>query len=453
MRIAIGSDHHGLARKGRSSRPSRPAATWCWTSARPPPSPSTIPTMRAKSARRCCATSSRPACSSAAAEWEPPSPPTRSAGSGPLPAQTPRPPSRVASSSMRTSSASPRNALDDGAAIEVTLTWIGAKFSGDEAHARQVAKLAQLEAGPVQERAVPRRRLHRLSRSERPRAPPRWQPPRRYPPHRRLRQRYPPPRPTPPAEAVAPAASLEPAPATVPAAPAPLPLTRDALEHPVTEETLAFLESHDFLDRFWVKDASLWRGDAEAVRNRLGWLTSPAVMRGHVEELRTFADEIRRLQFSHVVVLGTGGSSRAARAVCGVFGSKMGFPDLFVLDSPDPAAVKHMLDSITLGRTLVRRLQQVGDHAGDPRALRVLPSASRDHGAEAGSAVRRHHRPGHAARGAGGRDGLPADLPERPVHRRPLLGAELLRPRPRRPHGRRHQGPGRAEPGHGRALR
>ncbi len=35
-------------------------------------------------------------------------------------------------------------------------------------------------------------------------------------------------------------------------------------EHPVTEETLAFLESHDFLDRFWVKDASLWRGDAEA---------------------------------------------------------------------------------------------------------------------------------------------------------------------------------------------
>ena len=48
------------------------------------------------------------------------------------------------------------NALDDGAAIEVTLTWIGAKFSGDEAHARQVAKLAQLEAGPVQERAAPR---------------------------------------------------------------------------------------------------------------------------------------------------------------------------------------------------------------------------------------------------------------------------------------------------------
>ena len=150
----------------------------------------------------------------------------------------------------------------------------------------------------------------------------------------------------------------------------------------MVEETLAFLESHDFLDRLWVKDASLWRGDAEAVRNRLGWLTSPAVMRGHVDELQTFADEIRRLQFSQVVVLGAGGSSRAARAVCGIFRSKMGFPDLFVLDSSDPAAVKHTLDSITLGPDAVRRLQQVGDHGGDPRALRVFPEPGRGHGAE-----------------------------------------------------------------------
>ena len=250
------------------------------------------------------------------------------------------------------------NALDDGAAIEVTLTWIGAKFSGDEVHARQVAKLAQLEAGPVQERAVPRPapsppELRRAAESTPAGAAPSATTPSTVsaaptPPAAISNTAS-----TPPAEAVAPAASLEPAPATVRAAPGPIPLTRDALEHPVIEETLAFLESHDFLDRFWVKDASLWRGDAEAVRNRLGWLTSPAVMRGHVKELRTFADEIRRLQFSHVVVLGTSGSSRAARAVCSVFGSKMGFPDLFVLDSTDPADVKHVLDSITLSRTLV----------------------------------------------------------------------------------------------------
>ena len=237
-------------------------------------------------------------------------------------------------------------ALDDGAAIEVTLTWIGAKFSGDEAHARQVAKLAQLEAGPVP--APSPAEPQRAAESSPAPASPVVVSPAATSPAATSNVA-----PTSPATTVTPAASLEPAPTTVPAAPGALPLSRDALEHPVTEETLAFLESHDFLDRFWVKDASLWRGDAEAVRNRLGWLTSPTVMRGHVEELRTFANEIRRLQFSHVVVLGTGGSSRAARAVCGVFRSKMGYPDLFVLDSPDPAAVKHILDSITLARTLV----------------------------------------------------------------------------------------------------
>ena len=75
------------------------------------------------------------------------------------------------------------SALDDGAAVEVTLAWIGAGFSGDEAHVRQVAKLAQLEAGAAQERTTP---LRRRRRGERPRArPPRhprpWHLPERRP--------------------------------------------------------------------------------------------------------------------------------------------------------------------------------------------------------------------------------------------------------------------------------
>ena len=38
-------------------------------------------------------------------------------------------------------------------------------------------------------------------------------------------------------------------------------------------------EGQDFLDRLWVKDASLWKGEPAAIRNRLGWLTSPTIMR------------------------------------------------------------------------------------------------------------------------------------------------------------------------------
>jgi glucose-6-phosphate isomerase len=126
----------------------------------------------------------------------------------------------------------------------------------------------------------------------------------------------------------------------------------DALKLPAVEEALRFLEAHEFLDRLWVKDATLWKGDAATVRNRLGWLTSPTIMRGHAEDIRGFADEVRRLQFSHVVLLGMGGSALTAEVFNGTFGSKMGFPDMLLLDSTDPGAVKHVLESVNLSRTL-----------------------------------------------------------------------------------------------------
>ena len=93
-------------------------------------------------------------------------------------------------------------------------------------------------------------------------------------------------------------------------------------------------------------------GDAATVRNRLGWLTSPTLMRGHAEDIRTFADEIRRLQYSQVVLLGMGGSSLAGEVFNETFDSKMGFPDMLVLDSTDPAAVKHVIATVNLGRAL-----------------------------------------------------------------------------------------------------
>ena len=118
------------------------------------------------------------------------------------------------------------------------------------------------------------------------------------------------------------------------------------------QETVDALEAQDFMDRLWVKDASLWKGETAAIRNRLGWLTSPTVMRGHADDIIGFADEIRRLQFTHVVLLGMGGSSLCGEVFNLTFGSKMGYPDLLLLDSTDPAAIKHTLDRLNLTRTL-----------------------------------------------------------------------------------------------------
>jgi RpiB/LacA/LacB family sugar-phosphate isomerase len=127
---------------------------------------------------------------------------------------------------------------------------------------------------------------------------------------------------------------------------------RDALQLPLVDETLAVLESQGFLDRLWTKDTGLWKGDPARIADSLGWLTAPAVMRGHIEDLRTFADEIRRLHFSQIIVLGMGAAPLYADVFSRAFGSRMGFPDLLSLDSTDPAAVKHALDRLNLPRTL-----------------------------------------------------------------------------------------------------
>src|SRR4029453_18002778 len=160
------------------------------------------------------------------------------------------------------------------------------------------------------------------------------------------RQTAPPPEPE-PAAAAAKAKSETPEPAA-PAVAAP----PNALRHPTVSAAIEAMEEQDFIGRLWTKDVSLWPGEAEEIRNRLGWLTTPTIMREAVEELRGFANEIRRLQYTHVVLLGMGGSSLAPEVFNVTFGSKMGFPDLLMLDSTDPAAVKRTLDRINLTRTL-----------------------------------------------------------------------------------------------------
>jgi len=262
------------------------------------------------------------------------------------------------------------HALDAETAAKIAKAWIDARFSGVEPHARRVAKIAQLEEGlpaPDKERASP------PARDARPAPAPVATAPAAAPPSPASPA-------TPPAEVARVrtpdgggkrqprAGREEPAPAAV------VPAVRherrapDALQLPLVEETLAFLESQSFLDRLWTKDATLWKGDPDLIRNRLGWLTAPTIMRAHIEDLRAFADEIRRLQFSQVVVLGAGGSSLCADVFGRTFSSRLGFPDLLVLDSSDPAAVKRVLDHVNVPRTLFLVSSKSGTTA-ETRAL------------------------------------------------------------------------------------
>ncbi len=249
--------------------------------------------------------------------------------------------------------------VDVARAVEITSAWLGAFFSGEERFVRKVSKVALLEAGLAPPEKGTTRPPAPSQQERPPAAPAKGQPAAARAAGPGKRDSWD----EVPAEAIAraleeapPDAHREPVTAATIEMEAPVAAQArpadEAFKLPAVQETMDALEGQDFLDRLWVKDASLWKGETAAIRNRLGWLTSPTIMRGHADDIKNFADEIRRLEFTHVVLLGTGGSSLCGDVFNLTFGSKMGYPDLLLLDSTDPAAIKHTLDRLNLARTL-----------------------------------------------------------------------------------------------------
>src|SRR5215831_2113194 len=102
--------------------------------------------------------------------------------------------------------------------------------------------------------------------------------------------------------------------------------------------------------RLWGRDASLWSGRDEA--QWLGWLGITNGQLAHIERLASIREFARSAGFSHVLLLGMGGSSLGPEVIKTTFGRIDGFPELYVLDSTDPAQVKAFERKIDLNRTL-----------------------------------------------------------------------------------------------------
>lgn len=102
--------------------------------------------------------------------------------------------------------------------------------------------------------------------------------------------------------------------------------------------------------RLWQRDATLWSGTDES--QWLGWLDVADDQVGQAQNLRKLADEVRSAGFTHILLLGMGGSSLCPEVLKMTFGKMAGFPELHVLDSTDPAQVKAFEEKIDLSRTL-----------------------------------------------------------------------------------------------------
>jgi len=122
-----------------------------------------------------------------------------------------------------------------------------------------------------------------------------------------------------------------------------------ALAQAVAENLRAW-ESGDRVARMWAGDAKVWTGTDEA--QWLGWLRVTGEQLAQRQRFEQFSAEVKAAGYKNVLLLGMGGSSLCPEVLRLSFGDNLGFPDLHVLDSTDPAQVAATEKKIDVARTL-----------------------------------------------------------------------------------------------------
>jgi transaldolase/glucose-6-phosphate isomerase len=102
--------------------------------------------------------------------------------------------------------------------------------------------------------------------------------------------------------------------------------------------------------RVFSGDASLWTGSDEA--SWIGWIGIVENQLDDLKPLLAARAEAAGEGFKHAVLLGMGGSSLCPEVWKETFGSISGAPELFVLDSTDPAQIRELEAKLDLKKTL-----------------------------------------------------------------------------------------------------
>ncbi len=112
------------------------------------------------------------------------------------------------------------------------------------------------------------------------------------------------------------------------------------------------MNSSSPIQRLWQKDASLWSQDPRVqkdIAQRLGWLDVKDTFSSVLPDLQQWADAI---EFSHVILLGMGGSSLAAEVFAQMLPHQEKKRTLHVLDTTDTYALKQLHTKVDFSQAL-----------------------------------------------------------------------------------------------------
>jgi transaldolase/glucose-6-phosphate isomerase len=102
------------------------------------------------------------------------------------------------------------------------------------------------------------------------------------------------------------------------------------------------------MQRLWAHDASLWTGSDES--EWMGWL-NVAIEKEEIPRIEFLSNELKTNNMTDIVLMGMGGSSLCPAMMANTFGKIVGYPKLHILDSTDPAQIRHLEERITLDKT------------------------------------------------------------------------------------------------------
>ncbi|NDJ78469.1 MAG: bifunctional transaldolase/phosoglucose isomerase, partial [Chloroflexi bacterium] len=120
-------------------------------------------------------------------------------------------------------------------------------------------------------------------------------------------------------------------------------------------EALEQLGEDQIVQCIWDKDPSVWKEESfhqQIITTRLGWLDVVNADDSFYTPLHTLQQDVKAREYTHALLLGMGGSSLAAEVMRKTFGVLDNFPELIVLDTSDPQAIRLATEAIDLDNTL-----------------------------------------------------------------------------------------------------